>query len=51
MIYQVFNILLTKKIRLKSSLLRSDLYDYSDEYIVVKGRISVAGTNDANRRN
>ena len=32
-------------------MLRSDLYDYSDAYIVVKGRISVSGTNSANRRN
>ena len=27
-----------------------DLYDYSDYYIVVKGRISVTGNNAANRR-
>ena len=40
-----------KNIRFKSSMLRSDLYDYSDAYIVVKGRISVSGTNGANRRN
>ena len=32
-------------------MLRSDLCDYSDAYIVVKGRISVRGTNDANKRN
>ena len=32
-------------------MLRSNLYDYSDAYIVVKGRIRVTGTNDANRRN
>ena len=32
-------------------MLRSDLCDYSDAYIVVKGRISVTGTNGANRRN
>ena len=32
-------------------MLRSDLCDYSDAYIVVKERISVTGTNDANRRN
>ena len=34
----------SKNIRLRTSLLRSDLCDYSDAYIVVKGRISVAGT-------
>ena len=32
-------------------MLRSDLLGYSDAYIVVKGRISVIGTNAANRRN
>ena len=32
-------------------MLRSDLCDDSDAYIVVKGRISVRGTNDANKRN
>ena len=40
-----------KNIRFKTSMLRSDLCDYSDAYIVVKGRISVRGTNDANKRN
>ena len=40
-----------KNIRHKTSMLRSDLCDYSDAYIVVKGRISVTGTNAANRRN
>ena len=32
-------------------MLRSDLCDYSDAHIVVKGRISVRGTNDANKIN
>ena len=31
-------------------MLRSDLCDYSDAYIVAKGRISVTGTDNANRR-
>ena len=48
MIYQVVNILLT---RFKTSMLRSDLCDYSDAYIVVKGRISVKSNNNANRIN
>ena len=30
------NILLTKKIRFKKSILRSDLCDYSDTYIILK---------------
>ena len=32
-------------------MLRSYLCDYSDVYIGVKGRITVEGTNDANKRN
>ena len=40
-----------KNVGLKNSMLRSDLCDYSDVYIVVRGTISVTGTNDANRRN
>ena len=31
-------------------MLRSDLCGYSDAHIVVKGRISVTGTNNANKR-
>ena len=31
-------------------MLRSDLFDYNDAYIVVKGIMSVRGTNDANKR-
>ena len=36
MIYQVVNILLTKKIKIETSILRSDLCDYSDAYIAAK---------------
>ena len=32
-------------------MLRSGLCDYSDAYVVVKWRISVTGTNNANKRN
>ena len=32
-------------------MLRSDLFDYSDAYIDVKGRTSVTGNNVVNRRN
>ena len=32
-------------------MLRSDLCDNNDAYIVVKGKISVADPNDANSRN
>ena len=41
----------SKNTRFKTSMLRSNLFDYSDAYIVVKGRISVWGINDANKRN
>ena len=36
--------------RFKISILRSNLCDYSDAYIVVKEIISVSGTNNANKR-
>ena len=32
-------------------MLRSNLYDYSNACIVMKGRISIKGTNNANTRN
>ena len=32
-------------------MLRSDLCDYSDVYIIIKGRISVTSNNNANKRN
>ena len=40
-----------KNTRFKTSMLRSNLFDYSDAYIVMKGRINVWGTYDANKRN
>ena len=40
-----------KEIRIKTSMLRSDLCDYSDAYIVVKGDITLEGDNDANKQN
>ena len=40
-----------KNIRFKTSILKSDLCDYNDAYIVVKGRISVTGNNPADRKN
>ena len=39
-----------KEIRIKTSMLRSDLYDFNDTYIVVKGDITLEGDNDANKR-
>ena len=32
-------------------MLRSDLCDFSDAYIVAKGNITLKGDNDANKRN
>ena len=39
-----------KEIRIKTSMLRSDLCDYSDAYIIAKGDITLEGNNDANKR-
>ena len=53
MIYQVANILSTK--RFKTSMLRSDLCDYRDEYIVIKGTIDLladaSNENDKTQKN
>ena len=38
-----------KEIRSKTSMLRSDLCDFSDAYIVVKGDITVTNPNNAKR--
>ena len=40
-----------KEIRIKTSMLRSDLCDYSDAYIVVKADTTLEGDNDATKRN
>ena len=40
-----------KNVRFKTPMLRSNLCDYTDAYITVKGRISVEGINPVNRRN
>ena len=39
-----------KEIRIKKSMLRSDLFDFSDAYIVVKGAITVLRPNNAKRK-
>ena len=38
-----------KEIRIKTSMLRSDLCDFSDVYIVVKGTITIVRPNNAKR--
>ena len=40
-----------KENRIKTSMLRSDLCDFNDAYIVVKRNINLEGDNDANERN
>ena len=40
-----------KSIRLKTPMLRSDLCDYADEYILVNGTILVNGLNPRDRQN
>ena len=40
---------LNKKIRIKTPMLRSDLYDFSDAYIIVKGVIAATNLDDAKR--
>ena len=39
-----------KEIRIKTLMLRSDLCDFSDAYIVVEGTITVEGDNNADKR-
>ena len=41
----------SKQIRFKTSMIRSDLCDFRDAYIVVEGTISVTGTNNRSRKN
>ena len=40
-----------KNVRFNTLMLRSDLCNYSDAYIVLKGRITIADTNNGNTRN
>ena len=41
----------SKQITFKTSMLRSDLCDFSDAYIVVKAIITVTGINNRSRKN
>ena len=40
---------INKEIRIKTSMLRSDLSGFSDTYIVVKGNVTVTNPNNAKR--
>ena len=44
------NYIVNKEIRVKTPMLRSDLCDSSDAYIVLKGDITLEGDNDANKQ-
>ena len=39
-----------KEIKIRTSMLRSDLCNFSDAYIVVEGDITLEGDKDANKR-
>ena len=41
------NYIPNKEIRIKTSMLRSDLCDFSNAYIVVKGDITITSPNNA----
>ena len=41
----------SKQIRFKTSMLRSDLCDFSDAYIVVKGEVTVTGVSNNSKKN
>ena len=43
------NYSINKEIRIKPPMLRSDVCDFSDAYIVVKRNITLEGDNDANK--
>ena len=43
------NYSINKEIRIKTSMLRSDLCDYSNVYVIVKGDITVTNPNNAKR--
>ena len=40
---------INKEIRIKTSMLRSDLCGFSDAYIAVKGNVTVTNSNNAKR--
>ena len=41
----------SKQIIFKTSMLRSDLWDFSDAYIVAKGTITITGTHNRSSKN
>ena len=51
MINQKKNYNPNREIRIKTLMLRSNLCNFSDAYIVVEGDITLEGDNDANKKN
>ena len=51
MINQKKSYSVNKEIRIKTPLLRSDLCDFNDAYIVAEGDITLEDDNDANKQN
>ena len=49
MINQKKNYSINKEIRIKTPMLRSDICDFSDAYIVVKGEITVTNPDNTKR--
>ena len=45
------NYSVNKEIKIKTSMLRSGLCDFSDVYIAVEGDITLEGHNDTNKQN
>ena len=41
----------SNNIRFRTPMLRSDYYNYSEAYVILKERVIVEGTNTINRRN
>ena len=48
--YNTYKYTKKKQIRFKTSMLRSDLCDYSDAYIVATGDITVEGANNRDKK-
>ena len=48
-LWSIRNYDVNKEIRIKTSMLRSDLCDFNDAYIVVKGTITIDAPNNAKK--
>ena len=50
MLIKIQEVLCEKNIKFKTSILRPNLRDYSDTYVVVKGTIAVEGDDDNKKK-